>query len=223
MPIIISSSYKLQTQISNTNRMNPVNGTLERLRGKQALSNEDITVFQWWVGFEETAKTFVCEKPICKLWEIEKGKKRTSRIVVDVLEMLQLPRGLCCSFIFPSLALLILRPPAKMKKQKLVSSKHTHLEQSNRTSIRLFSLLAISKSPSLIPFATGAQSFLLSHSPCSSTGLTVTSSFGGFTSWNVTPFAVFEVVCHVPSIISVLWEDVGGLIVALKEWDLPEK
>lgn len=47
--------------------MNPVNGNLERLRGKQALSNEDIAVFQWWVGFEETAKTFVCEKPICNL------------------------------------------------------------------------------------------------------------------------------------------------------------
>ena len=38
--------------------------------------------------------------------------------------------------------------------------------ETEETSIRDFSLLAVSKSPSLIPFATSGKSFLVSKSPC---------------------------------------------------------
>lgn len=135
-----------------------------------------------------------------------------------MLEMLQPPRFPSSGLVLPSLTLIVLyREYYQSLTPSHPSFKRLH------TSIRLFSLLALSKSPSRIPPATSAHNFLLSHSPCSSIGLTVTSSLGGVTSWNVNPVDVLEVVCHVPSTTSGFRKREGGLRVALKECDLPEK
>lgn len=68
------------------------------------------------------------------------------------------------------------------------------------TSILLFSLAAVSKSPSLIPLATTCHNRLLSSSHCFSTGGTVTSSLAKVTSCNTEWSSLnFDWVCHVPS------------------------
>lgn len=102
------------------------------------------------------------------------------------------------------------------------------------TSIFVFSLLALSKSPVLIPFATSPHSFLLSNSPISplvSPPITVTSSFAVVTSWNVWPFLYLPfpgpeltvlVVCHRPSITYGVC-NFGEETVALNVCDLPVK
>lgn len=88
----------------------------------------------------------------------------------------------------------------------------------------LFSRLAVSKSPSLIPFATYLHNRLLSNSSMLSTGPTVTSSLGSVTSVNGAPVLMsFDVWCHTPSIVRAALLDPGGESTALKEWDLPEK
>ena len=137
-------------------------------------------------------------------------------------KVFELPSSTCRRLITPSLALLILFP-----SQKHVSSKEKQSQDRHRTSMRLFSRDAVSKSPSRIPFETLYHNARLSHSPCSSTGLTVTSSFGPFTSVNGAP--VFEsllVVFHCPSkLLACVPEPapMGGVSVALNVCDLPEK
>ena len=68
------------------------------------------------------------------------------------------------------------------------------------TSMRLFSLAAVSKSDSRMPFATLYHKARVSHSPWSSTGRTVASSLGPVTSVNTAPVLVsFLVAFHWPS------------------------
>ena len=71
----------------------------------------------------------------------------------------------------------------------LSSAKEEYVDcrkYSTHTSIWLFSLAAVSKSLSQIPFATLNHKAQPSHPPCSSIGRIVTSSFGPVTSVNTT-------------------------------------
>ena len=89
-----------------------------------------------------------------------------------------------------------------------------------RTPILLFSLLAVSKLPSRMPFATQRQSRRISQSSWSSVSFTVTSSLGPVTSVNVAPVRTSLLV---PSTVGFAVRVPGGDSPALNECDLPEK
>lgn len=113
-----------------------------------------------------------------------------------MVEMPQLP--------IRAIRLLIPSPLPLLVLERGISQNHDcdgFLNQS-LTSILLFSLLAASKSPSLIPFETHLQRRLLSHSFISSKPSynVVTSSFGVVTSVKVSPVLLSLLVkCHKPS------------------------
>ena len=96
-----------------------------------------------------------------------------------------------------------------------------------RTSMRLFSLAVVSKSLSRIPFTTLSHEVPLSHSPCSSTGRTVTFFLGPVTFVETAPALrplLFVFYCPLKLLAwNIEPEPIGGLRSTLKVCDLPEK
>lgn len=179
----------------------------------------DVRVLRRRVRLEQLAQAFVCitSKSERGVQRREREKALTDRVGVDVVKVLELPRRPSSRLVFPPLPLLVLQPH--------LSAAHSRARTPRtRTSILLFSLLAASKSPSRIPFATQRQSRRLSHSSWSSTSFVVTSSFGPVTSVNSAPVRTSLLVwCHVPSNVCFGVKVPGGDSPALNECDLPEK
>lgn len=149
------------------------------------------------------------------------SKGLTDGIAVDVLKVLRLPLGASRHLVFPPLPLLVLHNNMHTISILLTRS---HENRTKRTSILLFSRLAVSKSPSRIPFATYRHNRLLSHSSISSTDATVTSSFAPCTSVNGAPVrASLLEMCHSPSYVRFALFDPGGDSTALNWCDFPLK
>ena len=130
-----------------------------------------------------------------------------------MVEVLELPRCSSGHLVSPPPPLLILH-------HQSAALGHREETPITRTSILLFSLLAVSKLPSRMPFATQRQSRRISQSSWSSVSFTVTSSLGPVTSVNVAPVRTSLLV---PSNVGFAVSVPGGDSPALNECDLPEK
>ena len=123
---------------------------------------------------------------------------RTDRILVDMLEVLELPLRPRRLLVPSPLPLLVLSCAPQTSAVLVLPSPYN---DTTRTSILLFSRLAVSKSPVRMPVATFSHNRLLSNgSAWFGIGLTVTSSLGERTFVNSRPVRLSrDVLSHWPS------------------------